>query len=54
MSAKTGRRPIDDKPKETVLTIRLSTEERAAIGAAAARDGVSASTWARRVLLDAT
>lgn len=40
--------------KETVLTIRLSREERAAIAEAAHRaGGISASEWARRVLVEA-
>ena len=50
---KIGRPTIDGTPKETVLTVRLSSPERAAIGEAAQRAGTSSSAWARRVLLDA-
>lgn len=53
---KPGRPRLDpDSAKETVMTIRLSRDERAAIARAAERDGISkASEWARRVLLKAT
>jgi len=56
-SRKPGRGPgrpriNQDAPKDTVLTIRLSREERAVIAAAAARAKVAKdSDWARRVLL---
>ena len=50
---KMGRPLIGDAPKGTVLTVRLSLEERAAIGESARRAGMSPSTWARRVLLAA-
>jgi hypothetical protein len=52
---KPGRpRLNEDAPKDTVLTIRLSREERAAIAAAAVRANVAKdSDWARRILLGA-
>lgn len=52
---KPGRPRLDpDSIKETVITIRLSREERVAIGEAAERAGDrGASEWARRVLLSA-
>jgi uncharacterized protein (DUF1778 family) len=52
---KPGRPRLDpDSTKETVITIRLSRDERAAIGEAAERAGDrGASEWARRVLLAA-
>ena len=52
---KPGRPRLDpDSTKETVMTIRLSREERAAIEEAAEKAGDhSASEWARRALLAA-
>ena len=52
---KPGRPRLDPgSAKETVITIRLSPEERAAIAEAAERHGDrGASEWARRVLLAA-
>jgi uncharacterized protein (DUF1778 family) len=52
---KPGRPRLDpDSTKETVITIRLSRDERAAIAEAAERAGDrGASEWARRVLLAA-
>lgn len=52
---KPGRPRLNpDSAKETVITIRLSREERAAIADAAERAGSSgASEWARSVLLKA-
>ncbi len=52
---KPGRPRLDpDSTKETVITIRLSREERAVIADAAERAGSQgASEWARRVLLAA-
>ena len=49
---KPGRPRLDPSaPKEAVMTIRLSKEERLAIEAAAKRaGGQSASEWARRAL----
>ena len=41
------------KAKATILSVRLSPEERAAIDVAAAVSGEKASAWARRVLLTA-
>jgi len=51
--SKLGRPKIkDDIRKASVLTLRLSQDERAAIDRAA--DGKPASKWARQILLEAT
>jgi uncharacterized protein (DUF1778 family) len=52
---KGGRPRMDPSTtKDTVMTIRLSREERETIGEAASRAGVTKpSEWARRVILAA-
>jgi hypothetical protein len=42
-----------DKAKGSLLSVRLSADERAALDAAAERAGVKLSEWARRALLGA-
>lgn len=50
-----GRPPVaKDKVKSTLLSVRLSEAERAALEAAAEREGVRLSEWARGVLLGAS
>lgn len=51
---KLGRPPLPKgETKATIFSIRLSPEERAAIEAKATADGLKASEWARRILLEA-
>jgi len=48
-----GRPPLPKgSAKATLLSVRFTAEERAAINAAAERAALTVSDWARRVLLD--
>lgn len=52
--AKPGRPRVPKKlAKGSLLSVRFSESERAALDAAAERDGVKLSEWARRALLAA-
>lgn len=47
-----GRPPVaKDKAKSSLLSVQFSEAERAALEAAAEREGLTLSQWARRVLL---
>lgn len=49
-----GRPPAaPDAYKGKLLSVRFTGEERAILDAAAAKDGLDLSAWARRTLLDA-
>jgi hypothetical protein len=48
-----GRPTIDDSKRKQVMTLRMEQGERAEIKAAAKRQGVKPSTWAREALLAA-
>lgn len=52
MKKKLGRPPVSKKlAKGALLSVRFSTEERKTLEAAAEREGLKLSEWARRVLL---
>jgi hypothetical protein len=53
--AKPGRPPVPKKlAKGSLLSVRFSESERWALEAAAEREGLRLSEWARRVLLAAS
>jgi len=51
--SKMGRPTVaKDKAKSSLLSVRFSEAERAALEAAAEQEGLTLSQWARRALLD--
>jgi uncharacterized protein (DUF1778 family) len=52
-SKKTPARGIEKKVKDDVIRVRLTSEQKSAIVAAAERDGLELSAWLRQLALRA-
>lgn len=51
MAKEKTRKPTADTPRGKPLRVPVNDDERKAIDAAAASEGLASATWARRVLL---
>jgi uncharacterized protein (DUF1778 family) len=49
--AKTGRKPPAKATKDDIVRLRISTDHKRALEAAAAREGLELSAWLRRIAL---